>query len=70
MFVDRVSAGVVHQALLFVYGGPAELSPACSLGELVVVGDMYGISGIKQIATFLLRRDYCHFFHKVRCHKT
>lgn len=61
-----ISAGVMEQALLYIYGGVAELSAVCDVGELVMLADMYGIVGIKEIATFVIKRDYCHFFHKVR----
>ena len=65
-----MSAGALEQALLYMYGGVVELSVSCDLAELVRVADMYGIQGLRDIAVFVIKRDYCHFFHKVRLSDT
>lgn len=29
------------------------------------MADMYGLEGLKEVAIYILRRDYCNFFQKV-----
>ena len=49
----------------YMYGGTIDLPPDASLAELVVVADMYAITGLKDVVSFIVKRDKCHFFHKV-----
>ena len=63
--VSSISPTVFEQALLYLYGGVTDISKSCSLSELLLVADMYGIEGLKEVISFHLRKEYCHFFHKV-----
>ena len=51
-----------------MYGGTihsVDLPPDVSLAELVVVCDMYAVTGLKDVISYIIKRDKCHFFHKV-----
>ncbi|XP_041371013.1 uncharacterized protein LOC121384618 [Gigantopelta aegis] len=62
--LEGISPTVFEQALLYLYGGVIDINKACSLLELLLVADMYGIEGLKDVVGFHLRKEYCHFFHK------
>lgn len=34
--------------------------------QILNVADMYGLEGLREVAVYILRRDYCNFFQKVR----
>lgn len=33
--------------------------------QILNVADMYGLEGLREVAIYVLRRDYCNFFQKV-----
>nr|XP_033772463.1 BTB/POZ domain-containing protein 8 isoform X2 [Geotrypetes seraphini] len=33
-------------------------------GQVLSIADMYGLEGLKEMAIYILKRDYCKFFHK------
>uniref|UniRef100_A0A8D1FRB4 BTB domain-containing protein n=1 Tax=Sus scrofa TaxID=9823 RepID=A0A8D1FRB4_PIG len=33
-------------------------------GQILNMADMYGLEGLKEVAIYILRRDYCNFFQK------
>lgn len=33
--------------------------------QILNMADMYGLEGLKEVAIYILRRDYCNFFQKV-----
>lgn len=35
--------------------------------HMLGIADMYGLDGLKEVAIYILKRDYCNFFQKV-CH--
>ena len=49
----------------YMYDGRVDIPPDDSVAELVVVADMYDFSGLKDALSFIIKRDKCHFFHKV-----
>ena len=55
----------MEQTLLYLYGGVTEVNPECNIGELMMVADMYGIEGLKEVVHFSVKKSLCHFFHKV-----
>lgn len=65
LFIHSVTPGVMEQTLLYLYGGVTDLIDSCTLSELIMVADMYGLDGLRDVVLYNLRRDYCHFFHKV-----
>ncbi|ESO92852.1 hypothetical protein LOTGIDRAFT_162329 [Lottia gigantea] len=62
--LEGINPGAVEQALLYLYGGVIDVIETCNVPDLLVVGDMYGMKGLKHISSFLIIKDYCHFFHK------
>lgn len=34
--------------------------------RMLGIADMYGLDGLKEVAIYILKRDYCNFFQKVR----
>lgn len=65
LFLHSVTPGVMEQTLLYLYGGVTDLIDSCTLSELIMVADMYGLDGLRDVVLYNLQRDYCHFFHKV-----
>ncbi|KAK3588283.1 hypothetical protein CHS0354_030894 [Potamilus streckersoni] len=62
--LEGITPGVMEQSLLYLYGGVSEVNESCTLGELIMIADMYGMEGLKEIVSFNLRKEYCHFFHR------
>lgn len=61
----RIDGQILKQTLLYLYGGVVEVDPSCALGGLVMMADMYGMEGLKEVVAYNLNVQYCHFFHRV-----
>eukprot|EP00079_Xenopus_tropicalis_P009624 XP_002933841.2 PREDICTED: uncharacterized protein KIAA1107 isoform X1 [Xenopus tropicalis] len=48
----------------FLYGGITDLPKNADPGHILCIADMYGLEGLKAVAIYVLRRDYCKFFLK------
>nr|XP_020015128.1 BTB/POZ domain-containing protein 8-like isoform X2 [Castor canadensis] len=48
----------------FIYGGTLDFPDKANVGQILSVADMYGLEGLKEVAIYILRRDYCNFFQK------
>ncbi|XP_024907859.1 uncharacterized protein KIAA1107 homolog isoform X7 [Pteropus alecto] len=48
----------------FIYGGTLEFPDKANVGQILNMADMYGLEGLKEVAVYILRRDYCNFFQK------
>ncbi|KAM4722898.1 BTB/POZ domain-containing protein 8 [Rhinophrynus dorsalis] len=48
----------------FIYGGILDLPQNADAGQILSIADMYGLEGLKDVAIYVLKRDYCKFFHK------
>ncbi|XP_004619984.2 BTB/POZ domain-containing protein 8 isoform X1 [Sorex araneus] len=48
----------------FLYGGTLDLPDKANVGHILNMADMFGIDGLKEVAIYILRRDYCNFFQK------
>ncbi|OCT85173.1 hypothetical protein XELAEV_18023337mg [Xenopus laevis] len=48
----------------FIYGGIIDLPKNADPGHILCIADMYGLEGLKAVAIYVLRRDYCKFFLK------
>ncbi|XP_063284458.1 BTB/POZ domain-containing protein 8 isoform X3 [Pelobates fuscus] len=48
----------------FIYGGILDLPKNVDPGHILSIADMYGLEGLKEVAIYVLKRDYCKFFHK------
>ncbi|EHA99991.1 BTB/POZ domain-containing protein 8, partial [Heterocephalus glaber] len=49
----------------FIYGGTLDFPDKANVGQILSIADMYGLEGLKEVAIYILRRDYCNFFQKV-----
>ncbi|XP_056382701.1 BTB/POZ domain-containing protein 8 [Hyla sarda] len=47
-----------------IYGGIMDLPKTIDLGQILTVADMYGLEGLREVAIYTLKRDYCHFLLK------
>ncbi|XP_075414504.1 BTB/POZ domain-containing protein 8 isoform X1 [Tenrec ecaudatus] len=50
--------------MYFIYGGTLDFPDKANVGQILNVADMYGLDGLKEVAIYILRRDYCNFFQK------
>ncbi|XP_069934144.1 BTB/POZ domain-containing protein 8 isoform X2 [Oryctolagus cuniculus] len=48
----------------FIYGGTLDFPGKANVGQILNMADMYGLEGLKEVAIYILRRDYCNFFQK------
>ncbi|XP_023576105.1 uncharacterized protein KIAA1107 homolog isoform X2 [Octodon degus] len=48
----------------FIYGGTLDFPHKTNIGQILSIADMYGLDGLKEVAIYILRRDYCNFFQK------
>ncbi|KAK2499740.1 hypothetical protein MC885_004256 [Smutsia gigantea] len=48
----------------FIYGGTLDFPDKANVGQILNMADMYGLEGLKEVAIYVLRRDYCNFFQK------
>ncbi|XP_028638226.1 BTB/POZ domain-containing protein 8 isoform X2 [Grammomys surdaster] len=48
----------------FIYGGTLNFPEKANVGQILIVADMYGLEGLREVAIYVLRRDYCNFFQK------
>ncbi|XP_058159154.1 BTB/POZ domain-containing protein 8 isoform X2 [Dasypus novemcinctus] len=48
----------------FIYGGTLDFPDKANIGQILNMADMYGLEGLKEVAIYILRRDYCNFFRK------
>ncbi|XP_063110270.1 BTB/POZ domain-containing protein 8 isoform X3 [Cavia porcellus] len=48
----------------FIYGGTLDFPDKTNVGQILSIADMYGLEGLKEVAIYILRRDYCNFFQK------
>uniref|UniRef100_A0A670YD98 BTB domain containing 8 n=1 Tax=Pseudonaja textilis TaxID=8673 RepID=A0A670YD98_PSETE len=51
--------------LHFIYGAVLEFPKNVNAGCILSIADMYGLDGLREIAVYILKRDYCNFFQKV-----
>ncbi|KAM9130078.1 BTB/POZ domain-containing protein 8 isoform 3-T3 [Pangshura tecta] len=59
--INQVEMNVV---LYFIYGGMLDFPNKADAGRILSVADMYGLDGLKEVAIYILKRDYCNFFQK------
>ncbi|XP_053103979.1 BTB/POZ domain-containing protein 8 isoform X2 [Hemicordylus capensis] len=50
--------------LNFIYGGILDFPNKADAGRILSIADMYGLEGLREVATYILKRDYCNFFQK------
>ncbi|XP_040421326.1 BTB/POZ domain-containing protein 8 isoform X3 [Cygnus olor] len=50
--------------LHFIYGAILDFPDEADVGRMLGIADMYGLDGLKEVAIYILKRDYCNFFQK------
>ncbi|KFU96972.1 BTB/POZ domain-containing protein 8, partial [Pterocles gutturalis] len=60
--------GISHMEMTvilhFIYGGILDFPDKVDVGRMLGIADMYGLDGLKEVAIYILKRDYCNFFQK------
>ncbi|XP_071421348.1 BTB/POZ domain-containing protein 8 [Pithys albifrons albifrons] len=59
--ISHVEMSVI---LHFIYGAILDFPDQVDVGRMLGIADMYGLDGLKEIAIYILKRDYCNFFQK------
>uniref|UniRef100_A0A8B9NYM7 BTB/POZ domain-containing protein 8 n=1 Tax=Apteryx owenii TaxID=8824 RepID=A0A8B9NYM7_APTOW len=59
--INHVEMSVI---LHFIYGGILDFPDKVDVGRILGIADMYGLDGLKEVAIYILKRDYCNFFQK------
>uniref|UniRef100_A0A8C8S3N9 BTB/POZ domain-containing protein 8 n=1 Tax=Pelusios castaneus TaxID=367368 RepID=A0A8C8S3N9_9SAUR len=59
--INHVEMNVI---LYFIYGGILDFPNKADVGRILRIADMYGLDGLKEVAIYILKRDYCNFFQK------
>nr|XP_009487805.1 PREDICTED: uncharacterized protein KIAA1107 homolog [Pelecanus crispus] len=59
--ISHVEMSVI---LHFIYGGILDFPDKVDVGRMLGIADMYGLDGLKEVAVYILKRDYCNFFQK------
>ncbi|XP_056211855.1 BTB/POZ domain-containing protein 8 [Falco biarmicus] len=59
--ISQVEMSII---LHFIYGGILDFPDKVDVGRILGIADMYGLDGLKEVAIYVLKRDYCNFFQK------
>ncbi|NWH61406.1 BTBD8 protein, partial [Geococcyx californianus] len=59
-----ISHEEMNVILHFIYGAILDFPDEVDVGRMLGVADMYGLDGLKEVAIYILKRDYCNFFQK------
>ncbi|XP_077189142.1 BTB/POZ domain-containing protein 8 isoform X2 [Paroedura picta] len=59
--INQVEITVI---LHFIYGGILNFPNKADAGCMLSIADMYGLEGLREVAVYILKRDYCNFFQK------
>ncbi|XP_044156734.1 BTB/POZ domain-containing protein 8 isoform X1 [Bufo gargarizans] len=62
--IEGVKPAEMMVILYSIYGGIMELPKNINVGQILSVADMYGLEGLREVAIYTLKRDYCNFFLK------
>uniref|UniRef100_A0A8U7MSM3 Uncharacterized protein n=1 Tax=Corvus moneduloides TaxID=1196302 RepID=A0A8U7MSM3_CORMO len=65
--LQGISHAEMSVILHFIYGAILDFPDEVDVGRMLGIADMYGLDGLKEVAIYILKRDYCDFFQKV-CH--
>ena len=65
LYISSINSSAMRHAFVYLYGGIPDIDlVSTDLVELLTIADMYGLDGLKDIISFLMRKA-CHFYHKV-----
>ncbi|XP_047923063.1 BTB/POZ domain-containing protein 8 isoform X3 [Anser cygnoides] len=59
--INHIEMSVI---LHFIYGAILDFPDEVDVGRMLGIADMYGLDGLKEVAIYILKRDYCNFFQK------
>ncbi|NXK66972.1 BTBD8 protein, partial [Sylvietta virens] len=64
--LQGISHAEMNVVLHFIYGAILDFPDEVDVGYIRILGiaDMYGLDGLKEVAIYVLKRDYCNFFQK------
>ncbi|XP_050011545.1 BTB/POZ domain-containing protein 8 isoform X2 [Alexandromys fortis] len=62
--LQGITQGEMNVVMHFIYGGTLDFPDKTNVGQILNVADMYGLEGLREVAIYVLRRDYCNFFQK------
>ncbi|NXC06266.1 BTBD8 protein, partial [Orthonyx spaldingii] len=62
--LQGISHAEMNVILHFIYGAILDFPDEVNAGRMLGIADMYGLDGLKEVAIYILKRDYCHFFQK------
>ncbi|XP_075798834.1 BTB/POZ domain-containing protein 8 [Microtus pennsylvanicus] len=62
--LQGITQGEMNVVMHFMYGGTLDFPDKTNVGQILNVADMYGLEGLREVAIYVLRRDYCNFFQK------
>ncbi|KAG9483164.1 hypothetical protein GDO78_009225 [Eleutherodactylus coqui] len=62
--IEGVKQADMMILLYFIYGGIMDLPKNTDAGQILSIADMFGLEGLREVAIYTLKRDYCKFFHK------
>ncbi|XP_055441114.1 BTB/POZ domain-containing protein 8 isoform X3 [Bubalus kerabau] len=62
--LQSISHVEMNVMMHFIYGGTLDFPVKANVGQILNMADMYGLEGLKEVAIYILRRDYCNFFQK------
>ncbi|XP_062353572.1 BTB/POZ domain-containing protein 8 [Cinclus cinclus] len=62
--LQGISHAEMNVVLHFIYGAILDFPDEVDVGRMLSIADMYGLDGLKEVAIYILKRDYCNFFQK------
>ncbi|NXI79871.1 BTBD8 protein, partial [Rhipidura dahli] len=62
--LQGISHAEMSVILHFIYGAILDFPDEVDVGRMLGIADMYGLDGLKEVAIYILKRDYCNFFQK------
>ncbi|XP_041277782.1 BTB/POZ domain-containing protein 8 [Onychostruthus taczanowskii] len=62
--LQGISQAEMNVVLHFIYGAILDFPEEVDVGHMLGIADMYGLDGLKEVAIYVLKRDYCNFFQK------
>ncbi|NXT68869.1 BTBD8 protein, partial [Chaetops frenatus] len=64
--LQGISHAEMNVVLHFIYGAILDFPEEVDVGyiRMLAIADMYGLDGLKEVAIYILKRDYCNFFQK------
>uniref|UniRef100_U3JGC6 BTB domain containing 8 n=1 Tax=Ficedula albicollis TaxID=59894 RepID=U3JGC6_FICAL len=62
--LQGISHAEMNVVLQFIYGAILDFTDEVDVGRMLGIADMYGLDGLKEVAIYILKRDYCNFFQK------